>query len=416
LAAILMVAVRRGIQAAQKSRAASHMRQIILAYESYIQGWGGELETISIDPSGTAHDWIAELAKRGYLNDPRLVAFDFDPLVSQHTAAGFFGPFFGAMPPQIWDKSSSDFGDGFENMPLSLCFVANLNTRKTTAHTPLLWTRGLNGDGTWNSREGSTRDGNDGGIWGDSGGLIGFIGGRVEWFPSLTGEHALPTYDGSSTTSNVWKAVNDDAWAVDWKGTLTAFGTSSDGNGIRKIDCEEVLGEWGSILEEIRAIIAHNIYEWHLLQGNNVWAVALNNLADAFHKATHNDPTYAKFIKEAVIPVMSILDPEKSMLPPEFYEQTSSTNVDQLNNLRDKLNSIAQGLTEDEQANYNTYVALYEDLPALVGENSSNAASITKAYLNEHTSDDNRYPRTGSMLAIAILTVDLLIYQLESQF
>jgi hypothetical protein len=180
------------------------------------------LGTITIDQSGTAHDWIAELAKRGYLNDPRLVAFDFDPLVSRYTAAGFLGPFLSVLAPQIWNPSKNTFGDGFKNMPLSLCFVANLNTREATSYTPLLWTHGLNEDGTWNSREGSTGDGSDGSIWGDSGGLIGFIGGRVEYFPSLTGEHALPTYDGSGTTSNVWEAVNDDAWVVDFRGMPTS--------------------------------------------------------------------------------------------------------------------------------------------------------------------------------------------------
>ncbi|MDR2420332.1 MAG: hypothetical protein LBD40_03455, partial [Puniceicoccales bacterium] len=128
----------------------------------------------------------------------------------------FFGEYVGSVrPKQIWNKSENTFDDGFQNMPLSLCFVANLDSRKVTAHTPLLWTRGLNEEGIWNPIEGSG-DGRDGGIWGDSGGLVGFIGGRVEWFESLTGKNALPTYDGSGTTSNFREAINDDAWVADW--------------------------------------------------------------------------------------------------------------------------------------------------------------------------------------------------------
>jgi type II secretory pathway pseudopilin PulG len=220
LSAILFPAIRKGIQAAQKTRAASHMRQIILAYENYIQRWGGELGTIAIDPGGTAHDWIAVLAQKGYLNDPRLVAFDFDPLVKRHSAAGFFCHFFGVIPPQIWNNSSATFGDGFKDIPLSLCFITNLDSRKATAHTPLCWTRGLNASsGTWNSSEGSTGDGSDGGIWGNIGGLVGFIGGHVEWFQSLT----------SDEFSEYRATINNDAWVVDWKGHLMAFDDSQRG-------------------------------------------------------------------------------------------------------------------------------------------------------------------------------------------
>jgi prepilin-type N-terminal cleavage/methylation domain-containing protein len=228
LAAILMVAVRKGIQAAQKTRAASHMRQIILAYESCTQGWSSDddffVGVAMLRDKGevfSAHHWIAGLAKRGYFNDPRLVAFDFDPLVNKYTAAGFLCYFFGkyignVRPTQIWNKTEDTFGDGFKNMPLSLCFNMDFDSRKATAHTPLLWTRGLNEEGTWNPIEGSKGDGSDGGIWGDSGGLIGFIGGCVEWFESLTGKNALPTYDGSGTTSNIQKAINDSGYFVDW--------------------------------------------------------------------------------------------------------------------------------------------------------------------------------------------------------
>jgi hypothetical protein len=230
-----MVAVRKGIQAAQKTRAASHMRQIILAYEDYTHGPSGDLRTIS---ESRAQSWIAKLARRGYFNDPRLVAFDFDPLVSRHNAnfdaAGFLCHFFGqevmhkaiGRATQIWDKSNDRLDDNFQYMPLSLCFVSNLDTRKATAHTPLLWTRGLNEEGTWNPIEGSKDsegDGSDGGIWGDSGGLIGFIGGRVEWFESLTGKNALPTYDGSGTTSNFREAINGDAWDANWKIAFVSF-------------------------------------------------------------------------------------------------------------------------------------------------------------------------------------------------
>jgi prepilin-type N-terminal cleavage/methylation domain-containing protein len=422
LASILMVAVRRGIQTAQKARAASHMRQIILAYESYIQGWGGDLGTINLGPEATAHDWIAELAKRGYLNDPRLVAFDFDPLVSRYTAAGLFGHFFGVLAPQIWNPSSASLNNDFKNMPLSLCFVANLNTRKTTAHTPLLWTRGLNGEGTWNSREGSTGDGSDGGIWGDSGGLIGFIGGRVEWFPSLTGEHELPTYDGSGTIFNIWQAVNDDAWVVDWKGPLTTLGGGTE---LPTIDYEETLKLWEGFSGDVVNDAKYKIKEW--FSSYRSWRYAVPNFAYALVQTANDDgitsiPTYAHAMND----VMNLLqevnngiandgtrinDPIK-ILPAGFNTSLLSANAAQLNSLRDELDSTIQELTETEQADYDVYIAFYKDVPALIKSNPSNAASITEAYLNEYLMD-HKAPSKGSVLAMAMMMVDLASYWLN---
>jgi hypothetical protein len=195
------------------------MRQIILSYESYIQGWGGELGTITIPESGTAHDWIAELAKKGYFNDPRLVAFDFDPQVRQYNAAGFFGHFFGVLPPQIWNRASATLNSDFKNMPLSLCFVANLDSRKATAHTPLLWTYGLTGDGRWIN-----------GIWGNIGGLVGYFGGGVKWVSSIADDPFLK-WDGSGPTHSAWEAINPDAEVFDYRGRVNADGSVSLGGG-----------------------------------------------------------------------------------------------------------------------------------------------------------------------------------------
>jgi hypothetical protein len=105
-------------------------------------------------------------------------------------------------------------------MPLSLCFVSGLDTKLATSHTPLIWTRGLNASGTWNPVEGTTGDGHDGGIWGDTGGLIGFIDGSVKWFSSL-GENPLLKRDGSGPTANPWEAINPDtSWVFDYRGKL----------------------------------------------------------------------------------------------------------------------------------------------------------------------------------------------------
>jgi prepilin-type N-terminal cleavage/methylation domain-containing protein len=241
LSAFLMAAVRKGIQAAQKARAASHMRQIIIAYMDYVNGWGGDLGAITIAEDGTAHDWIAVLAQKGYFNDPRLVAFDFDPLVYKYDTAGFFFHFLGTLPQQIWDRSSGTFGDGFRNMPLSLLFVSGLNIKLATSHTPICCTRGLNESGSWNPVEGTTGDGSDGGVWGSTGGLIGLVGGNTEWRESLS-LNPFQRWDGNGTTANIREAINIDAQIVDFRGTLTNFDESSSGNeeGVNDLQYQEL--------------------------------------------------------------------------------------------------------------------------------------------------------------------------------
>jgi prepilin-type N-terminal cleavage/methylation domain-containing protein len=467
LAAILVVAIRKGIQAAQKARAASHMRQIILAYETYIQGWGGELKTIAVGPEGTAHDWIAELAKRGYLDDPRLVAFDFDSLVNQYAAAGFFYHFFGAMPKQIWNKSGNTFGDGFKGMPLSLCFVSNLDTRKATVHTPLIWSRGLNGDGTWNLSEGSSGDGSDGGIWSNTGGLVGFMGGKVEWLTSLKGVNELPKWDGSGSTSNVREAVNDDAEPFDWKGKVSAGDTSSappstppeteepgesegtsedpgeidpsdgdsgDSDEETPIENDDVpteppghdevfeFGEtdWASIWggnnydNALAVSTAVTIWSWgkvNPLDSTPPLGTAATCLANAFLAASGINYFTQFYSGNMGLTISSLLTCDTTNILPTGFNNLLSADPNQLDNFKNALSSAAQGMTEAEQNDYDTYVALYTDLLNEVKDkDSTDAGTMTTDYLDEHFTGHTT-PSKGNILALATMAVDIESYR-----
>jgi hypothetical protein len=70
----------------------------------------------------------------------------------------------------------------------------------------------------------------NGGIWGDTGGLVGFFNGSVKWLESLILD-PLQRYDGGGPTANPWEAINPAAKIFDHRGSLNADGSSSPGGG-----------------------------------------------------------------------------------------------------------------------------------------------------------------------------------------
>ena len=461
LSAILMVAVRKGIQAAQKARAVSHMRQIIIAYTSYTNGWGGDLGTITVPEGGTAHDWIAVLAQKDYFNDPRLVVFDFDPLVRRLSLAGFFYPFFGIIPQQIWDKANASLVDGFRDMPLSLCFVSGLDNRQATSQTPLMWTRGLNSSGTWNPTEGTTGDGHDGGIWGSDGGLVGFVGIRVEWRESLMLDPP-PKWDGSGTTANVWETLNPDAEVFDHRGKINGDGSSSPGSG-GETDGEtppsapEESGDddegdgisydpSGDNEEWWRANLSNSAIldgaQWGIIWWANGainktdqglfnalgWLLTTGPGSDIYgNMGSAMDNLLRYFLEEN--------HSELNILPSEFTQDALS-DPDQatIDRLKESLATKKTDLTETEIGDYDACINLFSDLfPALqeitVGEDyekpkdkneykgSSDPYYVAAYnYIAGHA-DDFNLPSKGHVLAIASLAVefaDIHLNQSES--
>jgi prepilin-type N-terminal cleavage/methylation domain-containing protein len=223
LSILFVGAIRKGIQSAQRARAASYIRQIIIAYTNYTTGWGSDLGNITVPEGGTAHDWIKVLAERDYFNDPRLVMFDFDALVRQYTSAGFIPcwlHFFGVMPRQIWNPSQKQFDENFYPNPLSISCISGLKVLDCTE--PLIMSRGLGDDGYWHPVSGTTGDGSDSGVWGSEGGLVGFVNGQVKWFPRFLWRRY---YAPDEETHNIRETVNDGTVIVTWQDGSSAGDT-----------------------------------------------------------------------------------------------------------------------------------------------------------------------------------------------
>ncbi|MDR2420331.1 MAG: hypothetical protein LBD40_03450 [Puniceicoccales bacterium] len=218
----------------------------------------------------------------------------------------------------------------------------------------------------------------------------------------------MPTYDGSGTTSNFREAINDDAWAVDWRGTLASSGESSSVT----IDYEKVFEGWegftlsSNILGEMRDSMV-NYYSANGVPAE--WGEANGSLMEAFYAAAHGDLASASSILNPYVSyLLSRISEVTKVLSSNFFSRLQDPS--QLNSLRNELNDATQGLTEAEKADYNACAAFYEDLPALVKNDPTNAASSTKAYMNEHLTGHEALSK-GSVLAIAMLTVDLTIYR-----
>ncbi|MDR2377646.1 MAG: type II secretion system GspH family protein, partial [Puniceicoccales bacterium] len=215
MASLLLSVIRKSLHSSQRAQAASRMEQIIVAYTTYIQNHSAALGNIDASAweNMTTRDWITWMAERGYINDPRLVMFDFDPLVKKYSAAGFLGdflsfcpPFFGAIPRRIWDASNKRLDASFAQAPLSIHFSG---IPISSMREPVAWTRGLNeGTGRWNPVQGTTGDGSDGGIWGTSGGLVAFANGRVQWFETFRWVKVVP---------------KEKTPAVDWQGETSYY-------------------------------------------------------------------------------------------------------------------------------------------------------------------------------------------------
>ncbi len=172
LAAVLLPTVGAVKDAARKTRAKSHAREIAKAYllHSTKDGKFHAMKARDI------WDWARILAQETGLNDPRLYILPEDPLAAR---ADRKMPMVIAAPP---DSGSGDWvlNPKFDGFPLSFA-VANRLPPDPPARTPVVWTRGLKSDGTWAGLEEANP-----GVYGSSGGVIAFYDGSVEFYADLS--------------------------------------------------------------------------------------------------------------------------------------------------------------------------------------------------------------------------------------
>lgn len=201
LAALLIPAAGKARELAQKQKAASNIRQIIMAYSVY-SNQNGKTRTIPSTGEKAVTDiyqWARILAAEVELIDAFLYYVDVDPLVS------------GADLPNVIVRNDLESGTvsldpKWNNSPVGYEAAAGLSPLAPASTTPLIWTRGLQPDGTWSTSS----------PWEGRGGHIGFLDGHVVFFKNLgEGDDAvLINYLNKSPTANIEEAINKSSGAI----------------------------------------------------------------------------------------------------------------------------------------------------------------------------------------------------------
>jgi len=173
LAAILIPAVGKVREVANKSTSSSNMRSIAVSYATYSQS-GGRTKVLN-ENRLTAKTYpktvqgVAQfLGDEVELLDASIWRIGVDPVVIANEPN----------PPTVgyMDGSTGDFSvnSDFTSSPVSYDFVLGVGGSNPTTTTPLLWTRGLSTAGKWDNET----------PWG-RGGHIAYLDGHVTFYNEL---------------------------------------------------------------------------------------------------------------------------------------------------------------------------------------------------------------------------------------
>ncbi|MCH2074102.1 MAG: prepilin-type N-terminal cleavage/methylation domain-containing protein [Puniceicoccaceae bacterium] len=176
LAAILIPAVGKVREVANKSKSSSNMRSIAVSYAAYTTS-GGRVRTLTeakmtADPgvtlSGVAG--VAQfLAKQCDLADASIWIIDSDPAVAAY--AQLLPAIVGYRDAENAFQTSEEWTAA---VPVGYDFAVGVSGNAPTSTTPLLWTRALTTAGTWGKES----------PWG-LGGHIAYLDGHVSFYKEL---------------------------------------------------------------------------------------------------------------------------------------------------------------------------------------------------------------------------------------
>ena len=178
LAAILIPAVGKVREVANKTKSASNIRSIAVSYATYSTS-GGRVRTLNAAKL-TAAEFADDiygvgsfLAKQVDMTDASIWIIGSDPAVADYDQV--LPAVVGFRNDQNIYEDSQDWKDG---VPLGYDFAIGISGNAPTSTTPLTWTRGLNtGTGTWGKDT----------PWG-LGGHIAFLDGHVQFYTELGDE------------------------------------------------------------------------------------------------------------------------------------------------------------------------------------------------------------------------------------
>ncbi|MDR1303099.1 MAG: type II secretion system GspH family protein [Puniceicoccales bacterium] len=193
LMAFVLPSIGGVLERSRRANAQNCIKQLANAYLIYREDKGDFYDEHG--PLTYISGFAEMLAKEGLLNDPNCYVFSSD---AQARAV---------------NKPSKDtivHADGqsptycFWNSVFSINIVINLSDSCPPNTTPIIYTRGLNGDGMWDESNG---------VFGKKGGFIAFLDGQVKWFDNVSGK--LMRADMTAATSDIREAIPSDAVVLD---------------------------------------------------------------------------------------------------------------------------------------------------------------------------------------------------------
>ena len=202
LAAILIPAVGKVREVANKTKSSSNMRSIALSYATYSTS-GGRMKTLTLarlnaDTGVTLGNTVAGvaefLAKNSDLTDASIWIIGSDPLVAEFDAqlpaiVGFRNDENAFETADLWTAAA----------PVGYDFALGVGGNDPTTTTPLLWTRALTTAGTWPNTS----------PWG-LGGHIAFLDGHVSYYTELGAEDGqLVDPTNGNMTNNISDLVTE---------------------------------------------------------------------------------------------------------------------------------------------------------------------------------------------------------------
>jgi prepilin-type N-terminal cleavage/methylation domain-containing protein len=204
LAAILSPVVGNAVDSAKKLKASKNLQQIAMVYANFaLRGNFNELSTCK-----NVAEWAGIFSKYEELNIASVFIFNDDYLVE--TTNKPVPKTIGTMKNGQWSINPE-----FKIFPKSVVIISGISSRAPVTTTPLAYTRGLdNESGKWRSSYGD-----NGGVYGETGGFIVFLDGHVEFYSNLTSdENMLTNYYTGEKTRKISEAVNHGARALSWQG------------------------------------------------------------------------------------------------------------------------------------------------------------------------------------------------------
>ncbi len=178
LAAILIPAVGKVREVANKTKSSSNIRSIAVSYATYSTS-GGKVRTLNaakLSSAGFSDDIYGVgsfLAKQVDLTDATIWIIGSDPAVADYSSE---------LPAVVGFRDDrniyTDSPLWITGVPVGYDFAIGVSGNAPTSTTPLLWTRGLDrGTGTWGKDT----------PWG-LGGHIAFLDGHVQFYTELGDE------------------------------------------------------------------------------------------------------------------------------------------------------------------------------------------------------------------------------------